>query len=294
MPELPEVETIYLGLKEVLVEKTIRSVWSDWEKSFPYDKNFIKENVLGQKINLVKRRGKSLIIELSKNYLVIHLKMTGQLIYRSNGYNFGGGHPNDSLIGKMPDKTTHAIFTFNDNSKLFFNDQRKFGWIKIFTPDSIKEFKFLNQLGLEPLEPNFTFLNFKKSLLKHSKARIKAVLLDQTVIAGIGNIYADESLWMSRIHPATLVSNIDSQHLKMLHSSILKILRLSINKGGSSDRNYVNSSGQKGSYLEFSNVYKRTGLKCKRCGTAIIKIRVASRGTHICPNCQKLINKKQH
>ena len=130
---------------------------------------------------------------------------------------------------------------------------------------------------------------FQKRLSLRARSAIKAVLLDQSIVAGLGNIYSDESLWMANIHPSTPVYKLSHQNIKKLYKSILEILNLAIKKGGSSDRNYLNLEGKKGSYIAFANAYKRTGLPCKRCQTKIVKIRVASRGTHVCPNCQKLL-----
>ena len=290
MPELPEVETINVGLRKLIVNKTIKSITTDWFKSLSYDPQYLKSNVLGQSITEVDRRGKLLIIKLSNNYRVlIHLKMTGQLVYKDHKIRFGAGHPNDSLINDLPDKSTRVIIQFSDNSFLYFNDQRKFGWIKIVNPNEFDNFSFLNTLGPEPLLDSFKVSDFKSNILKRPNSEIKAVLLDQKIIAGIGNIYADESLWLAKIHPKSKVNRLSEQKIKDLFNSLQQILILSIAKGGSSDRNYVNAEGKKGNYLEFANVYKRDKQLCPRCKKAnILKIRVASRGTHLCPNCQKI------
>ncbi len=290
MPELPEVETINVGLRKLIVNKTIKSISTDWVKSLSYDAKYLKDNVLEQSINRVDRRGKLLIIRLGNKYrLLIHLKMTGQLVYKDQQTRFGAGHPNDSLINDLPDKSTRVIIQFSDNSFLYFNDQRKFGWIKIVNPDEFDNFSFLNTLGPEPLLDSFKASDFKRNILKRPNSEIKAVLLDQKIIAGIGNIYADESLWLAKIHPKSKVNRLSDQKIKDLFNAMQQILRLSITNGGSSDRNYVNAEGKKGNYLEFANVYKRDKQLCPRCKKAnILKIRVASRGTHLCPNCQKV------
>lgn len=287
MPELPEVETVKRGLSKLVVGKKIITVAFDWPKSFPNEQNKVDEFLIGSKINNVSRRAKVLIIDLDSNYsLVAHLKMTGQFVYRGKE-NFGAGHPNDSLIGNLPDKSTRITFDFDDGSKLFFNDQRKFGWVKFFPIIEVPNINFMQKLGPEPLDESFTAKVFIQRLQRRKNSNIKSVLLDQTVLAGIGNIYADESLWAAKIHPKTLVKNISESKLKSLHGEIKKVLQLSIDKGGSTDRNYVNAEGKKGSYIEFANVFRREGKPCKRCGTDIIKTRVAGRGTHICLKCQK-------
>jgi formamidopyrimidine-DNA glycosylase len=287
MPELPEVETIRVGLAKLLPGKVVHDVWHDWPKSFPNAPSDVARFLIGAEIVSVHRRAKVLTIELSSDYsLVIHLRMTGQLVFRGKEV-FGAGHPNDSLVGELPDKSTRVVLEFNDASKLFFNDQRKFGWMRLLPTAQVPEIDFLKTVGPEPLEDDFTIDKFIERLKTRKNSPIKAVLLDQKVLAGVGNIYADESLWMAKIHPITPVSKIPRAKLVALHSDLRAVLQLSIEKGGSTDRNYVSSEGKKGSYLSFANVFRRQGKPCPRCGTIIVKIRAAGRGTHICPNEQK-------
>lgn len=315
MPELPEVETIKIGLSRLLPDKEIKSVWHDWPKSFPNSEPDVKQFLIGAKVVEVIRRGKALIIELDSKYsLVIHLKMTGQLVYvrthkssvvsipssvntedrvqKTDNFSaaelrFGAGHPNDSLIGKLPDKFTRVIFDLGD-SKLYFNDQRKFGWVRLLPTAEVPNIDFFRTIGPEPLSTDFTPNDLRERLMKRSRTSIKAAILDQKVIAGVGNIYADESLWAAKIHPATLVRELSTANLNKLYDEIRAVLQLSIEKGGSTDKNYVDAEGRKGSYLSFAKVFRRQGQPCPRCSTTIIKIRVAGRGTHICPKCQKL------
>lgn len=287
MPELPEVETVRTGLSQFLPGKVIASEWHNWPKGFPNAVGDVQRFLLGATITEVRRRAKVLLIDLDSHYsLVIHLKMTGQLVYRNERERFGAGHPNDSLIGDLPDKTTHVYFTFTDDSRLFFNDQRKFGWIRLIPTHEVEQLDFFKKVGPEPLAANFTPVDFINRLSRRAKSGIKAVLLDQTVIAGIGNIYADESLWGAKIHPETKVQDIPKAKLLALYESLRAVLLLSIEKGGSTDRNYVDARGKRGSYLTFANVFRRNGQPCPRCGTTIVKLRVAGRGTHICPACQ--------
>jgi len=289
MPELPEVETIRLGLTKLLPGHTVAAVDFDWPKSFPNSSADVQKFLVGATITTVRRRAKVLIIELSTDYsLIIHLKMTGQLVFTSGSERFGAGHPNDSLIGDLPDKSTRVTLQFKDGSRLFFNDQRKFGWMRLLPTIEIMNLDFFKKVGPEPLSADFTWQMLRERLLRRPNSMIKAALLDQSVIAGIGNIYADESLWGAKIHPALRISELSEQQFKVLHKELIFVLKLAIEKGGSSDKNYVNAKGKKGSYMSFARVFRREGQTCPRCGTVIIKIRVAGRGTHICPHCQSL------
>jgi len=302
MPELPEVETIRIGLGALLPGRRIAGVTHDWPKSFPNAEADVQRFLVGAGVVDVRRRAKVLIIDLDSKYsLVIHLKMTGQLVYVREAHKlsansskliaeerFGAGHPTDSLVGELPDKSTRVIFTFQDGSKLFFNDQRKFGWVRLLPTIEVEELDFFKKVGPEPLAETFTAGDFVARLMRRHNSGIKAALLDQTVIAGVGNIYADESLWAAKIHPLTRTRDVPPVKLKTLYTELRRILRLSIEKGGSTDRNYVNHEGKRGSYLSFAQVFRREGQPCPRHPSAtIIKIRAAGRGTHICPTCQK-------
>lgn len=312
MPELPEVETIRIGLDRLLPGRVVAAVEHDNAKSFPNAPADVSEFLVSASVTAVKRRAKVLLIELSSDYsLVIHLKMTGQLVFVSKNLvdgrwnmvdgktaqqpstedevRFGAGHPNDSLIGKLPDKSTHVTFTFEDGSHLFFNDQRKFGWVRLMPTAEVPNIDFMKKLGPEPLDANFTADEFTARFQRRKNTSIKAALLDQTVVAGIGNIYADESLWGAKIHPATMVKNLKKADFSRLFTEVQYVLNLSIEKGGSSDRNYLNAEGKRGSYLSFARVFRKDGQPCPRCGTIIEKTRVAGRGTHLCPQCQKII-----
>lgn len=289
MPELPEVETIRIGLDRLLPGLTIRSVEHDTPKSFPNESADVERFLIGARVMHVKRRAKVLLIELSSRYsTVVHLKMTGQLVFRGKAASFGAGHPSGSLVGSLPDKSTRVTVVFTNGDNLFFNDQRKFGWMRLIPTLEVPNIDFMQKVGPEPLEADFTWPLMRDRLKRRANTKIKAALLDQTVIAGVGNIYADESLWGAQIHPSTLVKHISDTKFKQLHESLITVLRLSIEKGGSTDKNYVNAEGKKGSYLSFAGVFRREGQPCPRCGTTIIKTRVAGRGTHICPHCQQL------
>jgi len=289
MPELPEVETVRRGLLTLLVGHTVKKVTHDTPKSFPNAMADVEQFLVGATVTDIRRRAKVLMIDLSSQYsLVIHLKMTGQIVYRGELV-FGAGHPNDSLIGTLPDRSTRVEFELDRGAKLFFNDQRKFGWVRLIPTIEIPNIDFMKKVGPEPLDVNFTDKEFIQRLQRRKNTTIKAAILDQTVLAGVGNIYADEGLWGAKIHPATRVKDVAENKLKKLFTELRYILELSIEKGGSTDRNYVNAEGKKGSYISFARVFRKEGTPCQRHpDTLIKKIKVAGRGTHICPECQKL------
>lgn len=287
MPELPEVETVRRGLHDRIIGKVVMSAAHDTPKSFPNDIASVNEFLVGATIIAVRRRAKVLMIDLNTAYsLVIHLKMTGQLVYDGKE-RFGAGHPNDSLVGTLPDRSTRVTLSFKDGSTLYFNDQRKFGWVRLMPTATIDDLPFMRTVGPEPLEPWFTPTQFAARLARHPKANIKATLLNQTVIAGVGNIYADESLWGAKIHPKRPTGSLRPEEVEALYTELRAVMNLAIEKGGSSNHTYVNSDGQKGSYMDFARAFRREGLPCPRCGAVIEKTRVAGRGTHICPICQQ-------
>jgi formamidopyrimidine-DNA glycosylase len=288
MPELPEVETVRAGLARLLLNKKIIAITSDTPKSFPNSPHDVELFIINAKFIGARRRGKTLMLDLSSGYsLVTHLKMTGQLVFRGEK-SFGAGHPNDSLIGALPAKSTRVVIALSDESTLFFNDQRKFGWMKLVPTNEIGNIPSIQKMGPEPLDETFSESIFFKRLQRRKGTSIKAAILDQTVLAGVGNIYADESLFGAGIHPSSIVKYIPRSRIKKLHSAIIEVLKLSIEKGGSTDKNYVNAEGGRGSYIEFAKVFRKENQPCPVCGREIIKIRVAGRGTHVCTKCQKL------
>ncbi len=287
MPELPEVETVVRGLNQYLVGHTIKSFDFDWPKTVKTPIEIIKKELVGAKVLGARRRAKLIIIDLSSGYsILIHLKMTGQVVYRSPKVNYGAGHPNDSLVSKLPDKSTRVEMKLDGDAELFFNDQRKFGWLELVPTDQEHLHKFISSLGPDSLDVSFE--EFERALRKYPASQIKPKILDQKVLGGIGVIYADESMWSIKMHPQTKIGEISHERLKELHTELQRIMRFSIEKGGSSSVNYIKVDGKAGSYLTFSNVYKKAGEPCARCGTPIVRIVVGGRGTHICPQCQKL------
>lgn len=288
MPELPEVETVRRGLFELIVGHVVASVDHDTQKGFPNAPADVKAFMIGATITDVRRRAKVLLIDLSTDYtLVIHLKMTGQMVFRGEQV-FGAGHPNESLVGELPDRSTRVTIAFTDGSHLYFNDQRKFGWMRLMPTVEVPNIDFMKKVGPEPLEADFTPEEFAARFMRRANTSIKAALLDQSVVAGIGNIYADESLWGAKVHPKRLVKTITPAEFKLLYTDLRDVMNLAIQKGGSTDKNYVSAEGKRGSYLDFARAFRREGQPCPRCGTEIIKFKAAGRGTHICPQCQQL------
>ena len=286
MPELPEVETIKRELDKILQGKTISGVEILWPKTVsPTTVIKFTKIVTGKKIVNLERRAKMLIVHLNnKISLIIHLKMTGQLIFvPKSGEIISGGHPTNNI--QTPGQHTRLIFHFKDKSNLYFNDLRKFGWVKILD-EKLKKYIDI-EIGVEPLSKDFTLNIFRKILEKYPNRTVKQILLDQHLIAGIGNIYADESAFLSRILPMRKINTLTKKEMTDLHKNIIAILKSSIQKKGTSSRNYLRSNGQKGGFVPYLMVYGRKGETCKRCGAKIIKIKHAGRGTHYCPKCQK-------
>ncbi len=278
MPELPEVETIKRGLKSFILHKKITKI------DILCDKSFIGTPPLATVTNL-RRFGKALIIDLDNNQsLMIHLRMTGQLIYDGKE-RYAAGHPSDNFTDKLPNKQTRVVIHFGDNT-LYFNDQRKFGFIKVIKTEEVENDAFIKKLAKEPWDMSSD--EFYEKLQKHKSSPIKATILDQSTICGLGNIYADEALFDSGIHPETKSGTLTKKQAKMLLHSAKKVMDRSIASGGSTMATYVKADGTKGDYLEkFAQVFRRKGEPCPRCGEKIVKIRVAGRGTHVCPYCQR-------
>jgi formamidopyrimidine-DNA glycosylase len=291
MPEGPEVETIRRGLELGIVGQEISGLDVLWEGSFEVPSDLREQIVVGAKVQHLRRYGKVLVIELDNEYaLMFHLKMTGQVVLmKGDGERFAGGHPSESMRDPLPDRSTRVVFEFASGDRMYFNDQRKFGWIKLVPVAEVELDSLVSRLGPEAAAEGFTTTYLGAQLARHGRAPVKALVLDQSVVAGVGNIYADESLHLARIHPARLAGSLTPAEVKRLHAAIREIMALGIEHGGTSFSNYVNSLGGKGDYLEHARVFRRQGEPCPvHPDTLIEKIRVAGRGTHICPKCQRL------
>lgn len=282
MPELPEVEVIRLFLTSHLISKTISALKVITSKSFIGK----KQDIVNQKIVKITRRGKQLSFHLqNKLILLFHLKMTGQIIY-FNQQKTILGHPTPKLNKQsLPNRSTRLIFTFSDKSKLYFNDQRKFGWVRLLT--SIQLINFQKNLGHDLLSPKFTF-NYFRHQLKKSSRPIKQLLLDQSYFAGIGNIYANDALFLSSINPKKAANKISLSRAKTLYQQIIKIIKESIGHGGSTakDNKYIHPDGKFGQQQYYFRVYQRENQPCSICQTKIKRIKQAGRSTFYCPHCQ--------
>lgn len=281
MPELPEVETIKLGLQKYLIGRKITAVEVRNPKLFVGN----AKQIIGAKIIGLKRIGKGLIVELDNDFvLAVHLKMTGQLVYSDDQTKSLTLSPK---VGgaSLPSKYSHVIFTFDNGSQLFYNDLRQFGWVKVVKKNELMQIPFFKEMGPEPLK-DLTLEKFKEIISK-SNLVIKILLMDQKRIGGIGNIYANDALFDARILPTRKAKSLSEKEIKSLYESILKVLKKSLEYGGSSDENFVNALGQEGNYQNHTLVYGKEGKKCPVCGGIIQKIQLGGRGTYFCSNCQK-------
>lgn len=285
MPELPEVETIRIGLEKNLIGRTISEVELRLKKQFAGDPQLI----INSKITSVRRFGKGLVIDFSNAFsLAIHVKMTGQLIIRESSFKNSTRKTllaSELVVSELPDKYTHVVFHLDNRAKLFYRDIRKFGWMKIVAKDKINDLPFFKALGFEPLK-DLTF-NLFSQILKNSKTPVKLALMDQSRIAGVGNIYANDALFISKINPERPSSSLSDSELKNLFNALEAVLKKGIEAGGASQWNYVDIHGGKGNYQNFFKVYNKAGKKCPDCDTLIIRFKMGGRGTFICPNCQK-------
>jgi formamidopyrimidine-DNA glycosylase len=275
MPELPEVETIVRDLRPKLVGRTITGVsHADWPNTVaPLDPAVFRATVVGETILEVTRRAKYILLQLSSDrVLAVHLRMTGALTYV----------PTPQPAGK----TTRLIFKLDNGAELHFTDARKFGKVRLLSPDEVPA--FLDSLGPEPLPDDFTLDRFR-GLLAGRRAQLKPLLLNQRVLAGLGNIYADEALFLARIHPQRLASSLTEEETARLYHAIRQVLTQGIANRGTTISDYRDASGEKGNNQEALNAYGQRDQPCPRCGTPIVRLVVGGRGTHICPQCQELV-----
>lgn len=274
MPEMPEVETVRRGLLDQIVGKKIESIETLYPKIINGDSEEFKANLIGATVINIRRRAKFLIFDFDNGYSFIsHLRMEGKYQVRNSYDDF--------------DKHVHVIFTFDDGMLLGYRDVRKFGRMQLVKSSEVFATKSLTKLGPEPLAVDFTFNNIYSEIIKRKK-NIKSVLLDQTIISGLGNIYVDEVLWLSKIHPESIANKLSKEEVEKIIEESNNEIKKAIEAGGTTIRSYVDSRGNTGNFQLMLNVYGRQGQACHRCKTIIKKIRVAGRGTHFCPNCQKL------
>ncbi len=269
--------------------KRVESVTVLWRPTFDVPQARIEALVQGRRITAVRRRGKVLLLALEgEQYLLVHPKMTGQLVVVEHGDTvFAGGHPSHRMLESMPNNTTRVVFTLSADTVLFFNDQRKFGWVRLVDTAALAREEFLSRLGPEPLSAEFTNRGLRAHLARHPGASIKAVILDQSTVAGVGNIYTDEALHLARIDPRRLARSLGAAEVGRLHEAIVSVIGAAVEHGGTSFVAYVNDFRGDGTYLARARVFQRQGEPCAVCGTVIERIRVAARGTNICPHCQR-------
>ena len=272
MPELPEVETVKETLKLQVLNKKIKNVKVLYSNIIEYPSSdiFIKE-LIGQTINDIKRRGKWLLFELDNYYLLSHLRMEGKYNIRN---------PKDSY-----DKHEHVCFEFTDNTELRYKDTRKFGRMHLICKDDLYTSKPLNELGLEPWDELLT-VEYLKDKYKSKKNPIKTVILDQSIIVGIGNIYADEILFLSNINPFTKASELDDESLQKIIDNTRRILTDAIKMGGTTIRTYTSSEGVHGRFQQNLLVHNHEGDLCPVCKNVIVKVQINGRGTYYCEKCQ--------
>lgn len=268
MPELPEVETIRTAMEVVLGSKVIKA--EIFRADIIRRQDYNPQELYGQAVEKVSRRGKFLIFLFSKkNILLVHLGMSGRFYLLPSSE-------------KAEDKHVHFILYLDNGYKLVYQDTRRFGGIWfIFDPDLV-----LSKMGAEPLDKDFT-AEYLTNICRHRKVAIKTLLLNQNLIAGLGNIYADESLYRAEINPERSAGSLEDMELKALHESIIKVLQNSIAQRGTTFRDYRDGLKKKGNFQNYLQVYGREETPCKKCGALIKKIRLGGRSSHFCPSCQK-------
>ena len=272
MPELPEVETVRRGLEKLILGKKISSVEIRYPKMIKTDLDEFQKEVPGQVVESMGRRGKYLLFYLTDKVLISHLRMEGKYFY----------YPD-----QVPErKHAHVFFQFEDGGTLVYEDVRKFGTMELLSPDLLEAYFLSKKIGPEPSEQDFDVQVFQVALA-NSKKPIKSHLLDQTLVAGLGNIYVDEVLWRAQVHPARPSQTLTAEEATAIHDQTIAVLGQAVEKGGSTIRTYTNAFGEDGTMQDFHQVYDKTGQACSRCGTLIEKFQLGGRGTHFCPQCQR-------
>ena len=281
MPELPEVETIARRLREVVVGKTIERILVNRAKSFVGDPTLLE----GSTITDISRRSKILQFHFDvPEKMLVHLKMTGQLIYTDQKIRLGGGHPTADWVNELPSKYTRVELQLSDGAKLFFNDLRVFGWLKVLDQAAVTtEF---STLGLDIHDPALTAQDLYKKWQKRN-VPIKVVLMDNSIAAGVGNIYANDALHLAQINPFRLASSLTEEEAEKVYQAAVTVIKKGIELGGATIDDYRHIDGFAGQYQNVVRTYGREGAPCKVCGTLIIRKKQAGRSTFYCPNCQK-------
>jgi len=294
MPELPEVETIVRDLNSralKILGACFVDAWTDATGIIKKPRNFadFKKQIKAKKIKKIWRRAKNIIFDLSGgSFLLIHQKMTGHLLYGKWQMANSRWQPLEKGVLQDPvNLYIHLMFWLDNGLMLGLSDLRKFAKVELWNTAELINSKEFKELGPEPLDKSFTFKKFKEAITK-KKGKIKQVLMDQKIIAGIGNIYSDEILWWARIHPAKNVSELDEKELKSIYRNVKKVLKQAVKLRGESISDFRDLQGRKGFFDTERKVYRREGEKCRRCGAVIKKLKIGGRSAHFCPRCQKL------
>ena len=307
MPELPEVQTIVNDLNKKVRGRRITGVWFDWPKMLkdPLDQQrnkvahrhaaVFEKTIKGKKILEVKRRAKNILIYLSGGLMMlIHLKMTGHLLVGK--WKVEKRQGKEKVIPLEPKQVVedpynqyiHLIFYLDDGRMIGYSDVRKFGKAILGMRDQIENLPEIKNLGPEPLDKSFTVEKFKEALRQAQGKKIKQVLMDPQVIAGIGNIYSDDILWTARIHPFKPANKLSEKELKALWSAVIKVLTKALKLRGTSTSDYRDTAGKEGGYTDYRLVYQREGEPCPRCKTKIKRLKIGGRSAHFCPKCQTI------
>lgn len=291
MPELPEVETTVKDLNKKIKGLKIQNVWTDWTKTIKTPKGFdnFKKEIIGETIKKTERRGKNILLRLTNNKtLLIHQKLTGHLLVGK--WRLIGEKWKPLIKGPLEEKINdyiHLMFYLSNNKMLGLSDLRKFGKALVVDNKDLERLEDIKNLGPEPLAKNFSFKRFKETL-ENKKGRIKQVLMNQSIIAGIGNIYSDEILFEAKIHPLKEVQKLKQEEMKKIYQAMKKILLRAILLRGDSMSDYRDIAGKKGRYQDIQKVYQRGGEKCYHCEAIVKRIKISGRSAHFCPACQKL------
>ncbi len=283
MPELPEVQTVVSQLDRKISGKTIKSTWSDWKKKILTPFVVFSKSIKGATVRGVRRLGKHIVIDLSNDFsIVAHLKMTGHFLVKNSENRHEDAFTKDPINGYI-----HHVITFTDGTTLEFSDMRKFGWLRVIPTGEVEALKSIATLGVDALSRKLTPTLFQELLFKRKHRSVGTVLLEQERIAGIGNIYRSEALFLAGILPMRPIETLTRSEWQKLLPAIKKVLRHAVKLRGTSDGDFRDTDGLQGRFKRVLYVYGRTGKPCKKCGTIIERKKIGSRSVFFCPQCQK-------
>lgn len=282
MPELPEVQTVVFQLGEKIVGKKIKAVWSEWLKAIRPSFTIFKQTVIGTKIRGTRRKGKHIILDLTHDRsIVIHLKMTGHLLVKTDA------NRKSVAFQDSYNQFIHHIITFTDGVTLEFSDMRKFGWMEVMPTADVESLASIALLGIDALSDKLTPKVFGEIIAKRGKMKIGALILDQAIIAGIGNIYRSEALFQAGILPERTAVSLSETERRTLLIQIKKVLRKALKYRGMSDGDFRDTDGKEGEFQKVLGVYGRHGKPCPKCDTILQRVKLGQRSAFFCPVCQK-------